>query len=106
MATLFCLLAFLVPSQEDPIPSLLKQLEDESPAVRDAASRSLREFGKSAAPALRELLTHKDAEVRTRLVDLLRHLDWDNTLDPTLLSRYPPLRKAFEDGDHAAVMRF
>jgi hypothetical protein len=47
------------------LDSLIKQLGDDDPHVRDAAVKALRKLGKNALPALREATNSPDAQVKT-----------------------------------------
>jgi len=57
------------------VPGLIRQLGDADFRVREAATRRLREIGKSAVPALREALASADPEVCSRADSLLRQVE-------------------------------
>jgi hypothetical protein len=57
------------------VPTLIRQLGDGDFRVREAATRRLREIGKSAVPALREALASGDPEVCSRADSLLRQIE-------------------------------
>ena len=92
--------------QEDRTADLLRRLENGSPEAREQATKGLRALGEEAVPGLRNALRHGDAEVRARAAAILRRIEWDDALDPRLLSRYPELREPFELGRHAEVLNF
>src|SRR5947209_1379752 len=92
--------------QDGGFQDLIRKLESDSPETRDRAANALRALGDDAIPGLRKALDHRDAEVRARAGEILRHLEWDGTLNSHLLSRYPPLKDAFERGAHAEVLDF
>jgi hypothetical protein len=56
------------------IEKLIAQLGAESYEDRQAASKKLRELGKSISPLLRKHLTNSDPEVRQRIEDILEQL--------------------------------
>ena len=57
------------------VPTLIRQLGDGDFRTREAATRKLREIGKSAVPALREALASNDPEVCSRADSLLRQIE-------------------------------
>jgi hypothetical protein len=57
------------------VATLIRQLGDGDFRVREAATRRLREIGKSAVPALREALAGGDPEVCARADSLLRQIE-------------------------------
>jgi hypothetical protein len=67
---------------EEQIRGLIRDLGDDDPEVRDAASRSLAEMGADALPGLRQAQADPDPEVRTRVERLIRTItlepDWDS----------------------------
>jgi hypothetical protein len=85
---------------------LLAQLDDESFAVREKASRQLEQLGDLAEPAMREALKKTEsAEVRKRLRGILEKLEGPGTGDRLRVSRAaevlerlgsPAARKALE----------
>jgi hypothetical protein len=69
-----------VSAQEQPVATterverLIKELDAESYAVREAASQELAEIGEEAIPAMEAAQTHESAEVRFRAATLLGKL--------------------------------
>jgi hypothetical protein len=57
------------------VRALIDQLGDADFARRDAAATKLRAIGKPALPALKEALTHPDAEVVTRAQALIKRIE-------------------------------
>src|SRR5436190_6970276 len=51
---------------DDQIPTLIKQLGDDSAKIREEASRKLLQLGKQALPALEQAMQSKDPEVAAR----------------------------------------
>ncbi|RPH47469.1 MAG: hypothetical protein EHM91_05760, partial [Planctomycetota bacterium] len=76
---------FLLP-QQDP-ERLLERLRDDSPKVREEATRILRAMEEAALPALRLTLQDPDAEIRARVRALIDRIEWDAVMDPALLAR-------------------
>jgi hypothetical protein len=79
LRNLVCLLALLavsgaalVAAQEPPVAELIKKLEAENFAERQAASDELVKRGKAALPALAEAARSESAETVTRALDVLR----------------------------------
>src|SRR5829696_8978624 len=64
------------PSKDD-IPTLIKQLGDDNPKLRDQASQQLRKVGKDALPALTEATKSDDPEVVSRAQSVTRQIDED-----------------------------
>jgi len=87
------------------VESLIRRLKDESPGVREEATKALRTMGEDALPALKGAAEDVDAEARARVTALIRHLEWDPTMDPALLARYEGLRFAFSAGEHRGVIQ-
>jgi Flp pilus assembly protein TadD len=83
-ATLSCamsLLAATPPPQQPTVDSLVRDLGDNSFAVRERASDQLRRMGDAAIPALKKALDSTDAEVRWRAKNLLAELNLGITSD-------------------------
>ncbi|MBI3857735.1 MAG: HEAT repeat domain-containing protein [Planctomycetes bacterium] len=97
------LLALLLMCPQDPA-SLIERWRDDSPRVRDEATRTLRAMDDAALPALRTALNDRDPEMRARARSLIDRIEWDAAMDPGLLARYEGLRLAFETGDHPRVI--
>jgi HEAT repeat protein/Flp pilus assembly protein TadD len=82
--------------QPDPaeIPELIRRLGDQEYAVREEATRRLRELGAAAREALQAAAKHEDAEVRDRARMLLRELRWG--ISPELKARLGGFAEQFE----------
>jgi membrane-associated protease RseP (regulator of RpoE activity) len=57
------------------IELLVVQLGDPDPGAREKASRTLKEIGKPALPALKEASTSPDLEIRSRSLELIRRIE-------------------------------
>jgi hypothetical protein len=62
---------------EGDIPALIKQLGDDDPKVREAASGKLHRLGPTALKALTEATNSTDPEVASRAQTLIRQIDED-----------------------------
>src|SRR5262245_44147231 len=62
-------------SQESDAQKLVRQLGDESFAIRQAAYKKLQELGKDAVSALQEGARHADPEIRRQCNSLLKPLE-------------------------------
>jgi len=96
------LLLFLL-SPQDPA-TLIERLRDNDPKVREQASRALRALEQGALPVLRAAANDSDPEVKARVRTLIHRIEYDAVVDPALLARYPRIREAFLDGDHAGMV--
>lgn len=65
------------PANPNDIPGLIKQLGDDSPKVREAASEQLRRLGDAALPALTEAQKSEDPEVVNRAQTIARQIGED-----------------------------
>jgi len=69
------------PPKESPVDKLIRELGDNSFAVRERATEQLRKMGESAISALKKALDSTDAEVRWRAKDILAELSLGITPD-------------------------
>jgi Flp pilus assembly protein TadD len=85
LAAVFCcatgILAATAPTAESPVDKLIRDLGDNSFAVRERASDALRKLGEAAIPALKKAMDSPDAEVRWRAKDILAELSLGITPD-------------------------
>src|SRR5690242_16039016 len=63
---------------------LVEHLRSDEFAVRESATRGLKELGKDALPELRQAASDKDAEVRERASFLIRVIEISEGLTPNL----------------------
>ena len=95
-------LTLLSPQQKDSpvdIPALIKKLRSESIEEREVATRRLKAMGKSALPLLQKAARGKDPEVVSRVRKLIRVIEMDARLTPTLRKLKPGLAERLLDGD-------
>lgn len=93
------LLTLVVLAGPDPAP-LVTKLGSERPAEREAASKALVEIGPAALPALRAAVGSKDDDVRERASDLIRKIEGDQLVRPTMVKldiRDQPMSEIIED---------
>lgn len=74
---------------QDETASLIEKLRSENIQVREAATKRLKELGKSARPALERVAKDPDAEVAARATYLLRILQLQEELTPNLQKLIP-----------------
>ncbi len=84
LAFLACALS-LIAADPIPISKLIEQLGDKQFAVRERASKALRDRGPDSLPELRKAAQSTDAEVRRRAEDLVKALVIVKALQPTLI---------------------
>lgn len=65
------------------IKTLIEQLGDDNPRVRDAAAASLRKLGKDALPALKGATRDEDPQIRTSAESLVAELTEPRKVQPT-----------------------
>ena len=95
LAALVFVLSFV--KQDDPA-ALVEKLRSESIEVREAATKRLKELGKSARPALERVEKDPDAEVAARATYLLRILQLKDELTPTLQRLIPDVVERLAKG--------
>ena len=105
LITLLCVFS-LATGQDDTPAKVVERLGSEDPEVREEATRRLRSLDGRAIPALRDALKDGDAEVRARAGALIWAIEWEGTLNPYLLARYPELADRFRRMDHWGVLEW
>jgi HEAT repeat protein len=96
MSTLSPLLVLLLTSQAQ---DLVEKLRSDGVEEREAAARKLRLLGEDAEPLLRAAARGSDPEVAGRARDILGEMEWEASVHPGLLRRYPELDKPFRERD-------
>lgn len=93
------------PPDKDQIALWIKQLGDDSFAVREKASKQLWEAGRAAEPALQEAAQSKDVEVSRRARNLLDRFKWGIYADtpPKVVELITRYRSADPGGKQAVV---
>ncbi len=104
--TPFAIFLLLPAFQEETVPDLIRRLADPDVKVREKASAQIRARGEPALADLRKAIDHEDPEVRARIADLVFAIEWESTLNPMLLVRYPELREALDRHSHQEIFEF
>jgi HEAT repeat protein len=108
---LHVLLALVLPmaSQDESgaqIRALLEKLRSDSAAEREAATRSLKQVGRAALPALEEASRDRDPEVAARAQRLRRAIDVLVTLPASVFKAIPGIEDRLAGSDHAWTVTF
>ncbi len=96
-------MAGVVRSDDADLSAVVKQLNAEKFADRQAATRQLSEMGKAALPALIQAAKNEDREISTRAIEILRkHFQ---SGDDDLKAAAKHALESLANGDHAAASR-
>ncbi|MFX0207887.1 MAG: HEAT repeat domain-containing protein, partial [Candidatus Hodarchaeota archaeon] len=63
---------------EDSMPQLIQFLQEKSTLLRDAVTEGLPNFGPSCIASLKDLIKHKDKDVRKRIAEILSNINTED----------------------------
>jgi HEAT repeat protein len=97
----------LSPDEEAKVKEFLKQLDDDSPEIRDKAQKEIEDIGPKAEALVRPALQAESAEVRSRAGTILALFDLMTRakLSDSLLKKFPNAYKTLAGSDTAEKIR-
>ncbi len=99
-AALACFLA-----QAEDLPRLLRQLEDDDPVVREAASTLLHRMGERIVPDLERALGHSSLDVHGRIAELLQRIPTYAFRSILQHPRFPSFRRRWDAVIEAVIWK-